>query len=284
MKDIEKARKIVTGSGAARVDIEAAISDCKAAVTSDEAALARLSEERDAAFVAGGEHLKAHKVAQADAEERLATRRALINALEKRLEIATEAERRVEVAKARGHAEGLFKEAVGAIEGYPALRKSLLAIVGKIKAADDAAVTFERRYSDERAIPRAETFARVASDLEEEIVSDEGVELWVKAHTGTVVADNEINAIKLLPGDATKGIIPNHGSHEFAGGYPVEQRKFRRQTFLPAAKAPQLEPLASGVQLPPLLPEDLRRPQVRIVPEPAGVVASIVDAVKKAVA
>ena len=78
MKDIEKARRIVAFPvGAARVDIEAAISDCKAAVTGDEAALAKLAEERDAALVAGGEHLTTHKTAQADAEERLATRRAL---------------------------------------------------------------------------------------------------------------------------------------------------------------------------------------------------------------
>lgn len=275
MKDIERARKIVAESGAARAEIEAAISECKTAMTADEAELAKLAEERDTALVAGGDRLRAHKSAQVEADERLATRRALVNVLDKRLEEVIESERRAEIAKARAQAEAQLEEAVNAIGDYDSARKTILAIVAKIKAANAAADNFERRYTDEPRLSRAEAMTRQADCVAEEIISEEVVELWIKENTGAPVNEREVNQIVLSSHDRKMGIIPKSGvSKDFAGGYPVVQRKFLRLTFLPEAKAPRSEPLVSGVQLPPLLPEQARLPKTRLIPEPDSVVAS----------
>jgi len=268
MRDIENARKIVASAKAERPAVEAAIADCKLAMAGDEAEIASLAEERPAALVAGGDKLKFHKQRQAEAEERIDTRRALIDALDKRRGELLEDEHRAEIAQARAQAEGLLKKAVEALGQYTTARERLLSIVEAVKQANDAAAQFERLYADEPRIGRAEALARKSPDLGEEIIAEESVERWVNVKSGNLFDERGECQIVLKSGSATEGVIPSHG-----GGYEVEKRPFRRVTFLPARKAADPSPIVSGVELPPFLPEIERAAQVRFVPAESGILA-----------
>jgi hypothetical protein len=266
MRDIENARKLVGSAKAERPAVEAAIADCKVAMTGDEAEIATLANERKAALVAGGDKLEAHKERQAEAEERFETRRALVEALDKRRNELLEQEHVAEMAQARAGAEGLLKKAVEALGQYPAARARVLEIVEAVKQANDAARQFEQRYSDEPRIGRAEALARRTADLSEEIITEEDVERWVKVESGHLVDEREERFIVLKSGSATEGVIPSHG-----GGYEVKKRPFTKVTFLPARTASEPSPIVSGVELPPFLPEIARAPQVRLVPAKNGI-------------
>lgn len=268
MRDIENARRLVASAKAERPAVEAAIADCKLAIASDEAEIASLAEERHTALIAGGDKLKAYKARLAEAEEWLDTRRALVDALDKRRGELLEDEHHAEIAQARAQAEGSLKKAVDALGQYTAARDRVLAIVEAVKLANAAARQFEERFADEPRIGRAEALARRTADLSEEIVAEEDVERWVKVKSGNLADEHDERQIVLKSGSTTEGVIPSHG-----GGYDVEKRRFKKVTFLPACKAADPAPIVSGVELPPFLPEISRTSQVRFVPAESGILA-----------
>lgn len=241
---------LTTKSGATAREFQAALVEAHAAIDQAEAEVVAADAEYRAGLLRLDEAaLKKLIDAKTGAGVRRDRAAALVEALEARLTDVRAIEAEDTRKAAYDAAQAQVKDAVSALQGYPALAEKIVTLLRIVNAAEVAVETVNRALPAGAApLDGPEFLMRGRPARPRKILAEETVSLWCRGDEGWPVPPEYQSYIHA---DARGfGYMSNPNINSAGAGDRYARRNFIKRMFLPEQPARSPLPLAAGMRLP----------------------------------